>query len=45
MAGTAAAAPGGGAATRVSERGAATRSGLLAAAREVFTSTGYAQAG
>lgn len=32
-------------ATRVSERGAATRSGLLAAAREVFTSTGYAQAG
>jgi AcrR family transcriptional regulator len=31
--------------TRVSERGAATRSGLLAAAREVFTSTGYAQAG
>src|SRR5580693_3953334 len=32
-------------ATRVSERGAATRSGLLAAAREVFISTGYAQAG
>lgn len=32
-------------ATRVSERGAATRSGLLAAARAVFTSTGYAQAG
>lgn len=32
-------------ATRVSERGAATRSGLLAAARDVFTSTGYAQAG
>ncbi|HEY2443683.1 MAG TPA: TetR/AcrR family transcriptional regulator [Streptosporangiaceae bacterium] len=32
-------------AARVSERGAATRSGLLAAAREVFTSTGYAQAG
>jgi AcrR family transcriptional regulator len=32
-------------ATRVSERGAATRSGLLTAAREVFTSTGYAQAG
>lgn len=32
-------------ATRVSERGAATRSGLLAAAREVFTSTGYAQTG
>jgi AcrR family transcriptional regulator len=30
---------------RLSERGAATRSGLLAAAREVFTSTGYAQAG
>jgi AcrR family transcriptional regulator len=30
---------------RVSERGAATRSGLLAAARAVFTSTGYAQAG
>jgi AcrR family transcriptional regulator len=29
----------------VSERGAATRSGLLAAAREVFISTGYAQAG
>src|SRR5580693_9216214 len=32
-------------ATRVSERGAATRSGLLAAAREVFVSAGYAQAG
>jgi AcrR family transcriptional regulator len=32
-------------APRLSERGAATRSGLLAAAREVFTSTGYAQAG
>src|ERR1700721_1437200 len=31
--------------SRLSERGAATRSGLLAAAREVFTSTGYAQAG
>jgi AcrR family transcriptional regulator len=31
--------------TKVSERGAATRSGLLAAAREVFISTGYAQAG
>ncbi len=30
---------------RTSERGAATRSGLLAAAREVFTSVGYAQAG
>jgi AcrR family transcriptional regulator len=30
---------------RLSERGAATRSGLLAAAREVFISTGYAQAG
>jgi AcrR family transcriptional regulator len=44
-AGTTAATPGGGTATRVSERGAATRSGLLAAAREVFTSTGYAQAG
>ncbi len=37
--------PDGAAASRVSERGAATRSGLLAAAREVFTSTGYAQAG
>lgn len=35
----------GGAATRVSERGAATRSSLLAAAREVFIGTGYAQAG
>lgn len=32
-------------ATRVPGRGAATRSGLLAAAREVFISTGYAQAG
>ena len=31
--------------SRLSERGAATRSGLLTAAREVFTSTGYAQAG
>ena len=30
---------------RVSERGAATRSGLLDAARAVFTSAGYAQAG
>jgi AcrR family transcriptional regulator len=30
---------------RTSERGAATRSGLLIAAREVFTSVGYAQAG
>jgi AcrR family transcriptional regulator len=30
---------------RPSERGAATRSGLLAAAREVFISQGYAQAG
>ncbi|HMG62450.1 MAG TPA: helix-turn-helix domain-containing protein, partial [Streptosporangiaceae bacterium] len=30
---------------RSSERGAATRSGLLAAAREVFISQGYAQAG
>lgn len=30
---------------RVSERGAATRSGLLAAAREVFVSQGYARAG
>jgi AcrR family transcriptional regulator len=30
---------------RTSERGAATRSGLLTAAREVFTSVGYAQAG
>lgn len=30
--------------TRATERGAATRSGLLAAAREVFTSQGYAQA-
>jgi AcrR family transcriptional regulator len=34
-----------GVAARVSERGAATRSGLLAAAREVFIGTGYAQAG
>jgi len=34
-------APGG----RASERGAATRSGLLEAAREVFISQGYAQAG
>jgi AcrR family transcriptional regulator len=32
-------------ATRASERGAATRSGLLAAARDVFASQGYAQAG
>src|SRR6266496_2375074 len=32
-------------AARTSDRGAATRSGLLAAAREVFTSVGYAQAG
>ena len=30
---------------RVSERGAATRSALLTAAREVFTTEGYAQAG
>src|SRR6266581_3315925 len=30
---------------RTSDRGAATRSGLLAAAREVFISVGYAQAG
>jgi AcrR family transcriptional regulator len=30
---------------RVSERGASTRGGLLAAAREVFTLEGYAQAG
>ena len=30
---------------RVSERGAATRTALLAAAREVFTTEGYAQAG
>jgi AcrR family transcriptional regulator len=30
---------------RATERGAATRSGLLAAAREVFQSVGYAQAG
>ncbi len=30
---------------RISERGAATRTGLLAAAREVFTSVGFAQAG
>jgi AcrR family transcriptional regulator len=33
------------AATRASERGAATRTGLLEAARGVFTSAGYAQAG
>jgi AcrR family transcriptional regulator len=32
-------------AARTSERGATTRSALLAAAREVFTSVGYAQAG
>ncbi len=32
-------------AVRISERGAATRSGLLAAAEEVFTSVGFAQAG
>jgi AcrR family transcriptional regulator len=32
-------------AARASERGAATRSALLAAAREVFTTQGYAQAG
>src|SRR6266705_1787697 len=32
-------------AARTSDRGAATRSGLLAAAREVFTSVGYAEAG
>ncbi len=32
-------------AVRISERGAATRTGLLAAAREVFTSVGFAQAG
>ncbi|SRR6266566_4820696 len=31
-------------AVRISERGAATRTGLLAAAREVFTSVGFAQA-
>jgi AcrR family transcriptional regulator len=31
--------------TRASERGAATRNALLAAAREVFTTVGYAQAG
>jgi AcrR family transcriptional regulator len=31
--------------TRPSDRGAATRSGLLVAAREVFISQGYAQAG
>jgi AcrR family transcriptional regulator len=31
--------------TRTSERGAATRTALLAAAREVFTTEGYAQAG
>src|SRR6266566_7367264 len=30
---------------RISERGAATRSGLLSAAKEVFTSVGFAQAG
>lgn len=30
---------------RISERGAATRSGLLAAAKEVFISVGFAQAG
>src|SRR5260370_11144939 len=30
---------------RISERGAATRTALLAAAREVFTSVGFAQAG
>jgi AcrR family transcriptional regulator len=33
------------AAARASDRGAATRSGLLAAAREVFISQGYAEAG
>lgn len=32
-------------AVRISERGAATRTALLAAAREVFTSAGFAQAG
>jgi AcrR family transcriptional regulator len=32
-------------AVRISERGAATRTGLLRAAREVFTSVGFAQAG
>ncbi len=32
-------------ASRASERGAATRSALLEAAREVFTTEGYAQAG
>jgi AcrR family transcriptional regulator len=32
-------------AARASERGAATRSGLLAAARQVFTSQGFTQAG
>lgn len=32
-------------AARASERGAATRTALLAAAREVFTTEGYAQAG
>ncbi len=32
-------------AVRISERGAATRTALLAAAREVFTSVGFAQAG
>src|ERR1039457_2707229 len=30
---------------RTSERGAATRAALMAAARDVFTSVGYAQAG
>ena len=33
------------AAIRISERGAATRTALLAAAREVFTTAGFAQAG
>ena len=37
-------AAGGTAAARVSERGAATRAVLLAAAREVFTSVGFAEA-
>ncbi len=32
-------------AARASERGAATRTALLAAAREVFTTEGYTQAG
>ena len=32
-------------AAKASERGAATRAALLAAAREVFTTEGYAQAG